>query len=98
MLIGPEALWSAVLATFALSAVVLALLLMSKYVRSEQLWLAAVVLGIAAAPSLPYVLAAYYAKEGLPYDDALAAGTYAASSLFIFFVTGVAGARLSSSK
>lgn len=51
---------------------------------------------MAAAPPLPYVLAALYVKEGLPYGDALAVGAYAASPLFILFVAGVAG--LSSSK
>jgi len=98
MLIGPDALWLAVLAVFALSAAALVLVIISRYVKSEELWLAAVALGMMSAPLLPYVLAAIYIKDGWSYDDALAAGAYTASLLFIFFVAGVAGARLSSSR
>jgi len=98
MLIDPETLWLAVLTVFVLSAAALVLAIVSRHVKSEGLWLAAVALGTAAAPLLPYVLAALYVKEGLPYGDALAAGAYTAPLPFIFFVAGVAGASLSSSR
>jgi len=83
---GPDALWPAVLAASAPSAAALVPAIISRYVKGEELWLAAVALGVMPAPPLPHVMAAYCATKGLFYDDTLAAGAYAALPLFIFFV------------
>ena len=83
---------------FVLSAAALVLAIVSRHMKSEGLWLAAVALGMMSVPLFPYVLAALYVKDGWPYEAALGMGAFTTLFLVILLAMGAAGARLASSK